>query len=243
MAPNLCRCGTHMRILRAVRARPRRRAAACSNAAEDALMSGLTPARGCSAAAARWSSAFSLPRAAQAAGRRRSPPLPGSLEKTPLLDAWIRIDADGAITVFTGKAELGQGHQDRADPARGRGARRGAGQHRLDDRRHRAARPTRASPPAASRCGQRHRGPQRRGPGARAADRDGGDDARRRRRETLRADGGAVSAPDGRQRRLWRAGGGAIAACRGRSRSRSDAPTSVPADRHSRCRASTSRRR
>src|SRR5204863_5309628 len=26
-----------------------------------------------------------------------------------LLDSWIRIDANGAITVFTGKAELGQG--------------------------------------------------------------------------------------------------------------------------------------
>jgi nicotinate dehydrogenase subunit B len=38
-----------------------------------------------------------------------SPPLPGSLKKTPYLDSWIRIDADGAITVFTGKAELGQG--------------------------------------------------------------------------------------------------------------------------------------
>src|SRR4051812_21419672 len=35
--------------------------------------------------------------------------LPGDLEKTPLLDAWIGIAADGAITVFTGKAELGQG--------------------------------------------------------------------------------------------------------------------------------------
>jgi nicotinate dehydrogenase subunit B len=37
------------------------------------------------------------------------PKLPGSLDKTPMLDAWIRIDADGTITVFTGKAELGQG--------------------------------------------------------------------------------------------------------------------------------------
>jgi nicotinate dehydrogenase subunit B len=27
----------------------------------------------------------------------------------PYLDSWIRIDADGAVTVFTGKAELGQG--------------------------------------------------------------------------------------------------------------------------------------
>jgi len=35
--------------------------------------------------------------------------LPGSLQKTPRLDAWIRVRADGAITVFTGKAELGQG--------------------------------------------------------------------------------------------------------------------------------------
>src|SRR5580692_2131632 len=35
--------------------------------------------------------------------------LPGSLKEAPLLDAWIRIDRDGTITVFTGKAELGQG--------------------------------------------------------------------------------------------------------------------------------------
>jgi nicotinate dehydrogenase subunit B len=37
------------------------------------------------------------------------PQLPGSLSKAPYLDAWIRIDADGSISVFTGKAELGQG--------------------------------------------------------------------------------------------------------------------------------------
>ncbi len=45
---------------------------------------------------------FALPLRAFAA-------LPGDLEKTPLLDAWLRIGADGSITVFTGKAELGQG--------------------------------------------------------------------------------------------------------------------------------------
>src|SRR5258708_1311524 len=38
-----------------------------------------------------------------------APSLPGSLKKSPFLDSWIRIDADGSITVFTGKAELGQG--------------------------------------------------------------------------------------------------------------------------------------
>ncbi len=35
--------------------------------------------------------------------------LPGDLSKAPMLDSWIGIDAQGGITVFTGKAELGQG--------------------------------------------------------------------------------------------------------------------------------------
>jgi len=38
-----------------------------------------------------------------------APKPPGSLATAPYLDSWIRIDADNAITVFTGKAELGQG--------------------------------------------------------------------------------------------------------------------------------------
>src|SRR6201985_1187603 len=41
-----------------------------------------------------------------------APPPPsarGRLKTSPYLDSWIRIDADGSITVFTGKAELGQG--------------------------------------------------------------------------------------------------------------------------------------
>jgi nicotinate dehydrogenase subunit B len=48
---------------------------------------------------------------AQDRGAPAPPPpnLPGSLKAAPLLDSWIRIDADGSITVFTGKAELGQG--------------------------------------------------------------------------------------------------------------------------------------
>jgi CO/xanthine dehydrogenase Mo-binding subunit len=35
--------------------------------------------------------------------------LPGSLRKAPMLDSWIALDASGRVTVFTGKAELGQG--------------------------------------------------------------------------------------------------------------------------------------
>ena len=51
---------------------------------------------------------FSLGRAfAQAPAPAPKPP--GSLATTPYLDSWIRIDADGSITAFTGKVELGQG--------------------------------------------------------------------------------------------------------------------------------------
>jgi len=42
------------------------------------------------------------------AGRAESD-LPGSLRRFPMLDSWLRIDTSGAITLFTGKAELGQG--------------------------------------------------------------------------------------------------------------------------------------
>ena len=55
---------------------------------------------------------FSLTRAFaqdQTVPAAAAPSPPGSLKSSPYLDSWIRIDADGAITVFTGKAELGQG--------------------------------------------------------------------------------------------------------------------------------------
>jgi nicotinate dehydrogenase subunit B len=45
----------------------------------------------------------------QAAPAPAPAPLPGSLKQSPFLDSWIKIDADGAITLFTGKAEIGQG--------------------------------------------------------------------------------------------------------------------------------------
>jgi CO/xanthine dehydrogenase Mo-binding subunit len=38
-----------------------------------------------------------------------APNLPGDLAKFPFLDSWIAVDGEGRITVFTGKAELGQG--------------------------------------------------------------------------------------------------------------------------------------
>ncbi|WP_221938288.1 molybdopterin cofactor-binding domain-containing protein [Mycobacterium sp. KBS0706] len=52
---------------------------------------------------------FALAPAARAQQAAPQPALPGSLEDAPFLDSWIRIDPKGAVTVFTGKAELGQG--------------------------------------------------------------------------------------------------------------------------------------
>jgi nicotinate dehydrogenase subunit B len=49
--------------------------------------------------------AFSL--APAAAGEPAK--LPGSLDRNRMLDAWLRLDATGAVTVYTGKVELGQG--------------------------------------------------------------------------------------------------------------------------------------
>ncbi|MEA2991217.1 MAG: nicotinate dehydrogenase subunit [Alphaproteobacteria bacterium] len=46
---------------------------------------------------------------AEEGGGRSGPKLPGSLQNSPMLDSWIRIEADGSVTLFTGKAELGQG--------------------------------------------------------------------------------------------------------------------------------------
>ena len=55
--------------------------------------------------------AFAIgPRAiAQAPAKPPAAELPGSLKTQPFLDGWIRVGSDGNITVFTGKAELGQG--------------------------------------------------------------------------------------------------------------------------------------
>src|SRR5437660_691025 len=51
--------------------------------------------------------AFSL--GPQLASGQQAPALPGSLGSNRMLDAWLRINADGTVTVFTGKVELGQG--------------------------------------------------------------------------------------------------------------------------------------
>ncbi len=111
MAPNLCRCGTHMRILRAVR-RASDMMLGKPVANPDRFAMSLGPAlvsrcRRRSRRRLRDRAERRRPSAARRASRAAD--LPGSLAKQPFLDGWIRIGADGGITVFTGKAELGQG--------------------------------------------------------------------------------------------------------------------------------------
>jgi CO/xanthine dehydrogenase Mo-binding subunit len=53
--------------------------------------------------------AFAIGPARAQGGGASGAPLPGSLKTEPFLDGWIRIDAQGLVTVLTGKAELGQG--------------------------------------------------------------------------------------------------------------------------------------
>ena len=50
---------------------------------------------------------FALPLRAATGGNGGA--LPGSLDKEPWLDAWIRVGADNRVNIFTGKVELGQG--------------------------------------------------------------------------------------------------------------------------------------
>ena len=51
---------------------------------------------------------FSLAGPSAIAQQTRAP-LPGGLNNNRMLDGWIRINANGKVTIHTGKCELGQG--------------------------------------------------------------------------------------------------------------------------------------
>src|SRR5918992_980188 len=42
-------------------------------------------------------------------GQDKKPTFPGSLNANRMLNAWRRVNADGTVTAYTGKVELGQG--------------------------------------------------------------------------------------------------------------------------------------
>jgi nicotinate dehydrogenase subunit B len=80
MAGNLCRCGVHDRVLKAIKRASGQPVAPPSYTIQD-----------------RGEEFRSVP---------QSPP--NTLVNTPDLDAWVRVNSDGTITLFTGKVELGQ---------------------------------------------------------------------------------------------------------------------------------------
>ena len=77
---NLCRCGAHNRIVRAV-----------LRAAKEARRMSTGPGLGYHIV------------------DRRAATLPGSLQTNPRLSQWLRLRADGIVEVFSGKVEIGQG--------------------------------------------------------------------------------------------------------------------------------------
>jgi nicotinate dehydrogenase subunit B len=87
IANNLCRCGVYDRILRAVKR------AAGDPADSPAFRAGFNQ----------------KPEAPiEPEGPIQADGLAGSLMHTPDLDSWVRINTDETVTIFTGKAELGQ---------------------------------------------------------------------------------------------------------------------------------------
>jgi CO/xanthine dehydrogenase Mo-binding subunit/aerobic-type carbon monoxide dehydrogenase small subunit (CoxS/CutS family) len=86
LAGNLCRCGVYDRVLRAVKR-----------------------AIGQPVGTPPYEERVGEERPSQPPVISSISALPLPLQQTPDLDAWIRIDIDGTITLFTGKVELGQG--------------------------------------------------------------------------------------------------------------------------------------
>lgn len=83
MHDNLCRCGTYDRVRRAIKLRIGR---------------------------PEWDPIYEVINVESPDdGADASAELPSSIQRAPDLDNWIRFNADETVTVFTGKAEIGQG--------------------------------------------------------------------------------------------------------------------------------------
>ena len=128
-----------------------------------------------------------------------APKPPGSLDDAPYLDSWIRIDADGSITAFTGKAELGQGFKTAFQQIAAEELDVPFESLKVDHGRYRAAPPMKATPPAAIPC--RTAAPRSRTPPRRCASLLVAEAARRLDlpAENFRTENGAVIAPDGQR--------------------------------------------
>ena len=249
---NLCRCGTHMRILRAVRRaaamHERRRAATARSAAMKRGSRGRHAARFLAAGGALVVS-FAAGRralAAQRRQRRQAAALPGSLDQAA---APRRLDPHRRRRRASPSSPA---RPSSARASRPRCIQIAAEELAVDARAHRRsspptprARPTKATPPAATRC--RTAAPRSCNAAAqvralllgRAAAA-----ARRCRPTSSTSRDGAVHRAGRPQRRLRRARRRPSCCTSRRSRSRRCAtPAERTRDRASRCRASTSRPR
>ena len=129
MNGNVCRCGTYPRIVAAIEAAAN--APASTSAGEEPADERTAARRRAASSPSATSSAsgpayrFELHRREFLQARRRRPdrrrarrasamrrsPAGGAAQATRLPDeigAWLHVDEDGAVTVFTGKVEVGQ---------------------------------------------------------------------------------------------------------------------------------------
>jgi nicotinate dehydrogenase subunit B len=112
---NLCRCGTHGRIIRAVQKAAGRmsgeRAVITWPAAGEVLLSQV-PAGGTPTGAGPMlapPSGSPSPLAAESGVPSGVSPLPADLAANPVLARWLDFSRDGEVTIRTGKVEYGQG--------------------------------------------------------------------------------------------------------------------------------------
>lgn len=86
LSDNICRCGVYERVRRAIKRR-------IGRPISEPIFEVLDP-----------------PALSDVEGlHQHNPILPHSIQQTPELDGWIRINSDETITVFSGKVEIGQG--------------------------------------------------------------------------------------------------------------------------------------
>jgi nicotinate dehydrogenase subunit B len=112
---NLCRCGTHGRIIRAVQkaaARTSDGSAVVPRPAEGQILASQVPAGGGQSGEGPMlapSSGSSGPPVAESGVRSSASPLPADLAANPVLARWLDFSRDGEVTIRVGKVEYGQG--------------------------------------------------------------------------------------------------------------------------------------
>jgi aerobic-type carbon monoxide dehydrogenase small subunit (CoxS/CutS family) len=112
---NLCRCGAHGRIIRAVQktaARTSGGSAVVPRPAAGQILASQVPARGGQSGEGPVlapPSGSSGPPVAESGVQSSASPLPADLAANPVLARWLDFSRDGEVTIRVGKVEYGQG--------------------------------------------------------------------------------------------------------------------------------------